>query len=112
MKKYIFPVLWMIVIFALSSIPGSELPKSPIPCIDKLAHLFLYTILGFLWARVLGKKAVLIISIGIIFGFLDEIHQIFVPYREFSLFDLLFDAIGVCLGMLCHLLLKRSQSGN
>lgn len=107
MKKYIPPILWMLLIFVLSSIPGTVFPKIPFPGLDKLVHLIEYGILGFLWVRALNGKIVSVILIGIIFGIFDEIHQIFVPFREFSVFDLIFDGIGVFLGSLCLLLLKR-----
>lgn len=107
MKKYILPVLWMVVIFILSSIPGSVFPKIPFPGFDKLVHLMEYGILGFLWAKAFNSKITLTILIGIIFGIFDEIHQIFIPFREFSILDLLFDGIGVIFGSLCPSLLKR-----
>lgn len=101
------PVSWMVVIFILSSIPKEKLPELLFPGFDKIAHLIEYFILGFLWARALGKRAILVILLGIIYGISDEIHQIFVPLREFSVLDLLVDSIGVIFGTICHLLLKR-----
>lgn len=100
---FILPVLWMAVIFLLSSIPGSSLPGS-FPGADKIVHLAEYTILGFL----LGKRGTWIaIPIGIIYGVLDEVHQIYVPYREFSISDILVDGTGVVTGTICRSLLRR-----
>lgn len=107
MEKYILPVTWTLAIFIVSSIPGSELPEQPFPGFDKFAHFVEYLILGFLWAKALGRKLFFIILLGIIYGILDEIHQIFVPLREFNIMDILVDSIGVVCGVICHLLLKK-----
>lgn len=107
MKKYILPILWTVVIFVLSSIPGSEFPKLPFPGFDKLVHLVEYSILGFLWVKALGKRIITVILLGIIYGVFDEIHQIFVPFREFSVLDILVDGVGVILGVLWRSLLRR-----
>lgn len=106
MKQYILPILWMVVIFGLSSIPGSRIPPL-FPGFDILAHLIEYSILGFLWARALQGKFFLAILLGILYGIFDEIHQVFVPLREFSIIDMLVDGAGVILGVVWHLLLKR-----
>lgn len=103
--RFIPPILWMVVIFAASSIPGPAFPKLPWPGFDKLVHLIEYSVLGFLWSRAFDKRTALVI--GIIYGVLDEIHQIYVPYREFSILDITVDGIGVILGLLWHSLLKR-----
>lgn len=111
MKRYIPPILWMAVIFLLSSIPGKEFPVIPFPGFDKLVHIVLYSILGFLWSKALGGRIYQAILIGIVYGLSDEVHQLFVPFREFSLTDLLSDAVGVTGGVLCQLSLKRLRSG-
>ena len=100
------PVIWMAVIFILSSIPGSLL-ELPFPGFDKIVHFIEYFILGFLWSRVLGNKVALVIILGVFYGLFDEVYQIYVPFREFSLFDLLSDSLGVITGVACRLLLKK-----
>lgn len=111
-KKYIPPILWMIVIFILSSIPGKQFPEMPFPHFDKLAHIGLYSVLGFLLARAFGRKTIVVILVGVIYGLLDETHQLFVPFREFSLLDLLSDTTGVIAGLICRSLLKRLKSAS
>lgn len=108
MKSYIFPVLWTALISILSSIPGSDLPDVPFAGFDKVAHLGLYLVLGFLWASAVKSKFLLTILLGASYGALDEVHQIFVPLRTFSVFDILFDGIGVVCGVsIWRLLLKK-----
>lgn len=111
MKKYIPSILWMAVIFILSSIPGPKLPVLPFPGFDKLAHAGEYAILGFLLALAFEKRWFIAFVIGMIYGLLDEIHQLFVPFREFDLLDLSSDIAGVIIGIVCLLLLKKYRLG-
>lgn len=110
-KKYIPSVLWMVVIFVLSSIPGKQLPEMPFPGFDKIAHIGIYAILGFFLAGAFNGKILVIFIIGVVYGLFDEVHQILVPFREFSLLDLLSDAIGVVIGIICRQLLKKHKLG-
>jgi VanZ family protein len=97
---------YMALIWWLSSIP-IELPLPSIPWRDKLAHVIEYGLLGLLVARAVRgtwpllqpARAVLVaalITAG--WGYLDELHQAFVPGRDANAFDLLADAIGAVLG--------------
>ena len=100
MIKYLLPILWMVVIFVLSSIPGTAFPKQPFPYFTELAHLVEYSILGILWYRVLKPKIFLVLVICILYGISDEIHQLFVPFREYSILDMALDTVGVCVGVI------------
>lgn len=108
MKKYILPVSWTLLIFILSSIPGNKLPYLPFYGFDKLTHFLEYFILGFLWFRALGRKVIYIVLLGIAYGVLDEVHQIFVSNREFSMLDMTFDSLGIISGVLWQLFARRS----
>ncbi len=68
----------------------------------ELAHffefglLYLFIFLAFLSFEKVGKwKNRLAVMIALLYSLLDEVHQIFVPFRSFSLDDLLKDAIGI-----------------
>jgi VanZ family protein len=83
---------------------------------DKLLHLVEYYILGYLLMRVfttspvsfLAENAVLAtILAGIVYGASDEIHQYFVPGRDCSLLDFLFDAAGVVLAAVTFSFVRR-----
>lgn len=74
---------------------------------DKLFHIAEYAILGWLLARAVRahyfkleplKFYIFIFLIGTSYGIFDEIHQLFVPNRIFSLWDIACDGIGVLLG--------------
>jgi len=94
-------------IFFLSSIPASSLPSLPIS--DKIIHFFLYLGFGLVFTYFVSnlKSASSRITMGIVtfffitaYGLSDEIHQVFVPGRNFDMLDLLADAIGGIAGWL------------
>jgi VanZ family protein len=98
---------WALIIFALSSIPGSAIPEGPVPETDKLVHLALYGVLGSFCARALvahgraARTSKLILAAAILatgYGVTDEIHQLFTPRRSCDWHDVVADAIGGLLG--------------
>lgn len=112
MRKQIAPVVrllpaffWALLIFYLSSIPGTGFPKLPfflrnLP-VDKVVHFSLYFVLAIAMIRGHpGEKIRFIlwawISLGfcVVYGITDEVHQYFVPGRDTSIFDLLADTLG------------------
>jgi VanZ family protein len=103
---------YMGVIFALSSVPGEDLPLPQFFLSDKIAHFVTYSILGALIAFRSGITAVLkgnpvtawtkggwiAPAVGIVYGLLDEVHQLFVPNRNFDLRDWAVDIAGILIG--------------
>ena len=98
-------VLYCLVIFAFSS--TSDLPSLPGGVSDKSAHALAYTGLGVLLARALAGglgrpvspgTALLAVALGIAYGLSDEVHQLFVPGRQFDVGDLAADGLGVVAG--------------
>jgi VanZ family protein len=98
-------VLYCALIFALSSV--SSVPALPGGISDKVAHALLYSGLGFLVARGVSggvarspsfRVAAVAIGFATAYGLSDEIHQLFVPMRQFDLKDLSADAFGAALG--------------
>ncbi|MFH1610461.1 MAG: VanZ family protein [Patescibacteria group bacterium] len=107
----IFAVLiWLLVIFSLSSIPGTSYPTGAFDY-SVFAHLAEYFVLGFLVVRTLGKytfkKLVFAIIFCLFFGIFDEIYQSFVPFRDVSILDWTFDTIGVLLGIMGYWIKKK-----
>ena len=102
-------VAWAVLIFALSSIPNlsSDLGFWDL-LLRKAAHVTEYAILGALLFRALERE-VPALAAGIAYACTDEIHQHFVPGRNGSPLDLLFDAVGVAAGIL--LVRARRQVG-
>ena len=115
---YVVPLLlYCLFIFWLSALsdPGS---LSPFAVPDKIAHLLEYTIFGFLLMRVLTylnpeqdvvRHLIWVLSGALIYGLSDEIHQYFVPEREFSWMDLLADGAGGYLGARLWMIFMRER---
>ena len=99
----VLALFWMALIFFLSSIPDLPAP-SVFRAQDKIAHMLVFGILGFLFSRSFkplekdpGFRRVLLITLMVaVYGGLDESHQMFVPGREASLGDLAADIAARC----------------
>lgn len=97
-------------IFIFSSVPGDYLVQ-PIFKYDKVLHFIEYIPLGFLMFGALRKstrasiKSCLFFSIMItcLYALTDEIHQLFVPGRQFSYYDFGVDSLGAVAGNLLRL---------
>lgn len=107
-KKYFVwaaAVIYSVLIFIGSSIPGDQIGLET-ASIDKLLHAIEYLILSLLIFASL--KFSITIKNGTIFwlaavgsslyGLSDEIHQIFVPLREFDVLDIACNTSGSILG--------------
>lgn len=91
-------------IFLLSSLPASALPGN-IP--DIIPHCLEYALLAFFFIRIwrdpLDRKTTAAAGVALLLlAFLDELHQSFVPGRFCKAEDLLFDALGIGLGLLAY----------
>ncbi len=105
-------------LFYLSSLPGDSLPK--LPAFDKIIHFFLYLVLGLIFTYFIyslkfftSRMKIMIITLAFtaLYGLSDEIHQLFVPGRNFDFSDLLVDIIGGSSGgLIMSLLYPHSQN--
>ena len=109
LRPLTLPVLLFIVIFYLSSLPGDTYVPSFFSA-DKVLHVCVYGVLGYLVARALGsygisRKQIFIraFALCILYGISDEVHQLFVPHRHASVMDVLADGIGSSLGIAIYL---------
>lgn len=99
--RFVFPALWMGLIWYLSSLTSSEeghLAGFEIPSIiQNGAHAVFYGILAALWVFALGpdaKTAQRAVLYCAVYGVIDEAHQWFVPGRTCSVLDLMVDIMG------------------
>lgn len=107
-------LIWMVVIFYLSSRTGQNL-HSMFPYVRdfNVGHFIAYFILGLTCYYGLIKTSavkhpfVWIILISLIYGMSDEFHQSFVPGRDMSLSDLIRDLIGAGLSIAAIILYKK-----
>jgi len=108
---YWVPVfICMGLMWYLSSKPVSDpsiLAILKIPFMDKVMHIAEYAVFGYLLARALavGREdesrillAIIVIALSVIWGVIDELHQMFVPMRYASIFDVIADTFGASLG--------------
>ena len=102
-----FPVIgFAALIFHLSSIPGKNIPQL-FPHQDTLFHIIEYALFAMLITRALKVCCPKISFIRIFswvfflsfsFALSDEFHQVFVPGRSPSLYDIVSDSIGIFIG--------------
>ncbi|MEP7066072.1 MAG: VanZ family protein [Gemmatimonadota bacterium] len=104
-QRWLPPLLWAALIVILTSIPGSRLPIPPFRNFDKVVHLTIYGVLGWLaacaWAEGsrLPAAAIAVIALISCFGALDEWHQQFIPLRSTDLLDWAADTTGATIGV-------------
>ncbi|WP_254871149.1 VanZ family protein [Bacillus sp. Marseille-Q1617] len=100
------PFLYMMLIWILSSNPDDAVIRFPDSYWDRFIkeslHLIEFAILYGLFVLALLAHGLLRYSINftvaliaIFYGFVDEIHQSFVPYRSATMIDAAKDLIGV-----------------
>lgn len=102
--RYQLPVLlWILTIFALSSLPTLPEVKFPVSP-DKLGHMGIYFVLCLFWKRALfhqdrfpwaGRNALwLAFVLTVVYGSSLELYQMTVPGRFADPFDALANAAG------------------
>jgi VanZ family protein len=100
------PFLYMMLIWILSSNPDDAVIRFPDNTLDRFIkeslHLIEFAILYGLFVLALLVNGLLRYSlnitaalIAIFYGFVDEIHQSFIPYRSATMIDAVKDLIGV-----------------
>ena len=101
--------LYWLFIFILTSIPGNQIPKL-FGVSDKIKHFGAYFVLAILLNftlyvqnrfPLLSKKSFYFAFLfTLMYGIIDEVHQIFIPGRSFDWWDLVADVVGSLLGIL------------
>lgn len=105
------------MIFAESSVPSDAFPKLEFEFSDKIVHMAIYFIL-FLTAyysfnnqkkfKLLNENVIFTsLVFSVLYGALDEVHQLFVPGRSCDIYDWLADVAGVILAIIFLLLIKK-----
>lgn len=111
LKYWVPVVIWMVVIFILSSIPGEDFPEVGIPNIDKFVHFFEFFLLGLLLIRAflnsyfntsLARLVLLSAVSASLYALSDEWHQSFISNRMPDSIDLLTDIIGSTAGVFIY----------
>ena len=111
LNSWVLVLIWMAVIFTLSSIPGDRLPKILSFDISLLAHALEYGLLGALIMNALRNSnlrlslpglVMLAVTLTALFAISDEIHQYFVPNRLTDMGDFLADILSSFAGAIFY----------
>ena len=91
--------VWTVVVFTLTSIPKLHSPVHDSLNVDKLAHFLVYTIFAYLFMKMsvqekYSQRLKLLCLFAVIIPIFDELHQIPIPGRTFSFFDICADFLG------------------
>lgn len=114
LKRWLPAVLWMAVIFYLSSRSAIDIPGF-LGDFDKLQHIAAYMLLGFLVFRGCVKwrqPYAAAFAISAVYGITDELHQRFVPGRFCDFRDWLSDAGGIILALIITFIFLRIRRDN
>lgn len=104
------PIVWMLVIFAASSMPGSSIPPNQLAVVGHVAE---YSILALLLYRAMRRwtdptVAILAAVLGSsAYGLTDEIHQVFVSGRSPDGWDWVTDT-GAAIAAMALVVLVRA----
>jgi VanZ family protein len=116
-------VVYAVLIFAISQVPGKELARLGIHAWDKAIHAAEYFPLGaVLMAWLLSRRSskgqrapwrdvAVVAGLVIVYGALDEVHQAFVPGRQMSFADAVADTLGGTIGAMATLVFWRRSAG-
>jgi VanZ family protein len=118
-RAWILAIAYVMLILAVSSIPGSILRVPVFRLSDKLAHAAEYAGLGLLLSAAYRKTlspdrlrwfAPCVIATGFAIGAADELYQNTVPGRAVEFLDWVGDAVGVLLGLWLSNIFNRRKA--
>lgn len=94
-------ILFAVLIFIFSSLPGDKLPEIRFGLGDKFIHVIEFGLFGiflyhaFRFSSPISKPYFATLCVGIVYALLDEIHQLFVPGRSCEIWDFIADLVGI-----------------
>jgi len=107
LRSWIPAIVWTLLIFAVSSIPGAVTATFGVKISDKIAHAAEFAALGLFltvgFAGTLGIDRSLLVTlsvlaVGFTIGLLDEVYQLIVPGRMTEFLDWVADSAGIVIG--------------
>lgn len=120
MRPWRFALLYMALIFVISSFEVEVPGVQHLPLRDKGIHFVEYAILGWLCSAASARTwpsasawrtAAFAVFVSVLWGLSDEIHQALVPGRSSELGDVIADLCGSIVGAAAsHLFSNRSVS--
>lgn len=97
----VLTIIVSVLILIAVLIPGSNIPDVGMVGLDKLVHVCMFTV----WAVAFrfdfpGIRTWVVFLCGVAFSLLTEVVQLFVEGRSFDFFDMIFDGLGLVIGLL------------
>ena len=104
-------ILWMIFTIYILLFDINKTPYNSffyIPFQDKIFHFFDFFVLSYLIFKTLEKSAldfnlntkIITVALIVLFGIIVEYQQSFISYRNFEIMDIIFNTIGITVGLL------------
>ncbi len=108
-------VAWTLVILAALLLPGDSIPEVSLVGFDKLAHLTVFLVFGWLWMAALdlpsARRAWWVFVGGCVYAVGTELLQAGLPLgRSPEVFDLAADALGTLVGVLAYRFAERRRN--
>ena len=115
-------LIWLGIMLYFTSAPDPYAvldDVEPPALMDTLGHIFGYFVLGLFATRIATRMAgrtpramLWVLCLGILYGQLDEMHQMPIPGRAYSSWDVLCDSLGVALAISLRLIHWRIWRAN
>ena len=118
-KNRIIPIILTILItieiFYFSTLQGGIGTSVQNPWFARSYHFIVFFLFSFFFlAAIKGKHKlkpkymIITLAVSILHAILDEVHQIFVPFRDANIRDVLIDSLGIFSAMiLCKYMSKK-----
>ena len=113
---------WLAVVFFVFCLFTPSVLHIPTPgghVVDKLLHFGVYLVAGVVVMRgtchlPMGQSRLVAACFAFLvagtIGVVDEVHQLFVPGRQMDRVDLLFDFIGIVVGIFSYLAFQKHKT--
>ena len=119
--KFLPGVIWIMVIFILLVMPGSDIPSNDffeIIYFDKWVHTCLFAMLVLLWsvplisAQKKMKTFLIIIFLAAVFygAAMEYVQKYYAPSRSFDITDMIADTAGALIGVVVTLFIQKTMA--
>jgi len=113
---FVVALVYTILVTAAFLAPAADVPKVNVPYLDKVFHVLIHWLLGFIWLwfafssdkyHSFIKTVLVVLVICFSYGITIELLQhYFTASRQFDLFDVLANSFGSLLGFLSFNVLR------
>ncbi len=99
-RRRLLALGWTLAIVVSLSLPGESLPDVPVLGFDKLVHVVLFAVFGWLWMAALEvplrRRTWGVLAAGLLFAGLSEVYQgALIPGRIGDPYDAVANALGL-----------------